>query len=346
MSANGSRIAAAGLVVGLAVLLVAGFAFGLFRLLSAPSDIGAPGRLFEVRKGESSSELALRLQSDGVIRSAAAFSLAARVEGKTGKLRSGTYRLEPGMGTLAVLNLVVEGKEALQKVLLPEGLTLRETGSLLERYGIVSSSDFLKAATDPALLGELGIDGNSAEGYLFPDTYFMPEGYGAIPALEDLVATFKEKVATIPEAAGMDAAALRGKVILASIIEKEYRIPEEAPLIASVFTNRLRIGMGLQSCATVVYVLTERLGKPHPEVVYDKDLKIKDPFNTYLYRGLPPAPISSPGLVALRAAFEPASTAWLYFRLVDPVAGTHHFSTTFDEHVRAGQLVLTRIAGQ
>jgi len=204
----------------------------------------------------------------------------------------------------------------------------------------------MKAAMDPALLARLGIPGKSAEGYLFPDTYFMPKDYGADQAIGELVATFKARLAAIPEAAGLDGSALRDKVILASIIQKEYRIPDEAPIIASVFDNRLKIGMGLQSCATVVYIITERLGKAHPDVVYDKDLRIKDPFNTYLYRGLPPAPIASPGLIALRAAFEPASTKWLYFRLVDPVAGTHHFSSTFDEHLHAAQLVLKRTPGQ
>lgn len=326
----------------LVVVLGGGLAAVAAYLLGPPSALPSDGRLFDVIKGESTNSLAARLEGEGIIRSALAFSLTARIEGNASKLRSGTYRIEPGMGGLAVLRLIVEGKEVLRKVTLPEGLTLKETAAVLAENGIVEAEQFLAVADDSAVLSMLGIPGTSAEGYLFPDTYFMPVNYGALKTLSELVSTFRAKVATIPEAKGLSATALQDKLILASIIEKEYRIPEEAPLIASVFDNRLKIGMGLQSCATVVYVITERLGKPHPDVVYDKDLAIHDPYNTYLHRGLPPSPIASPGLVALKAAFEPATSPFLYFRLVDPVVGTHHFSTNFDEHLKAAQLVLKR----
>ncbi|HOX92645.1 MAG TPA: endolytic transglycosylase MltG, partial [Spirochaetales bacterium] len=123
-----------------------------------------------------------------------------------------------------------------------------------------------------------------------------------------------------------------------SIVEREYRLPEEAPRMASVFLNRLKIGMALQSCATVVYVITQRLGKPHPSRLFDRDLEIPDPFNTYRQPGLPPAPIANPGLVALSAVFRPESSRYLYFRLVDEASGRHYFSETLDEHIRAGSL--------
>jgi len=332
--------------LAIAAVIVVALGGGLIALgetvLAPPLGVPLGGSLFEVKKGESTSALAARLEKEGIIRSGLAFSWIARIRGETANLRAGTYRLNPGMGTMAVLKRIVEGRESLQKMTLPEGLSLKETAELLDREGIAPANEFIKDAKDPAILATLGIPGDSVEGYLFPDTYFMPRNYGAVPALKELVATFKSKLESIPETVGLDATSIRDKVILASIIEKEYRIPEEAPLIASVFDNRLRIGMGLQSCATVVYVITERMGKPHPDIVYDKDLRLQDPFNTYIHRGLPPAPIASPGLVALRAAFEPANTKYLYFRLVDPVVGTHHFSATFDEHLRAGQLVLKR----
>jgi UPF0755 protein len=103
--------------------------------------------------------------------------------------------------------------------------------------------------------------------------------------------------------------------------------------------------MALQSCATVVYVITERLGRPHPEVVYDRDLALDDPYNSYRQRGLPPGPIANPGLTALGAALDPPRTPWLYFRLVDPDRGAHHFSSSFEEHLGAGLLV-KRAAGK
>jgi UPF0755 protein len=133
---------------------------------------------------------------------------------------------------------------------------------------------------------------------------------------------------------------LNRRVILASIVEREYRVDEEAPLMAGVFFNRLEIGMALQSCATVEYVITEIQGRPHPRVLYDRDTEIQDPYNTYNRPGLPPGPIAAPGMAALRAAFNPAPSDYLYFRLVNPDEGRHYFSKTFDEHIRAGALYL------
>jgi UPF0755 protein len=125
-------------------------------------------------------------------------------------------------------------------------------------------------------------------------------------------------------------------VSLASIVEREYRVDDEAPLMAGVFFNRLQIGMALQSCATVEYVITEIQGRPHPERLFDRDTEIRDPYNTYMNAGLPPGPICSPGMVALNAVFNPAESDYLYFRLIDPAAGRHYFSRTLDDHIQAG----------
>jgi UPF0755 protein len=125
---------------------------------------------------------------------------------------------------------------------------------------------------------------------------------------------------------------------LASIVEREYRAIDEAPLIAGVFYNRLRIGMPLQSCATVEYVITEIQGKPHPERLFDRDTEIRDPYNTYIRSGLPPGPISVPSRIALDAVFHPQASDYLYFRLINPAEGRHYFSRTLDEHIQAGAL--------
>jgi len=109
--------------------------------------------------------------------------------------------------------------------------------------------------------------------------------------------------------------------------------------MAGVFLNRLRINMALQSCATVVYIITQIQNKPHPSVLLFADLEIRDPYNTYLYLGLPPGPISAPGVVSLNAVMNPDRTEYLYFRLVDSASGRHYFSRTYDEHIKAGQLI-------
>lgn len=127
-------------------------------------------------------------------------------------------------------------------------------------------------------------------------------------------------------------------IILASIVEREYRLDEEAPLMAGVFINRLNINMALQSCATVVYVITEVQGRPHPEMLYNRDIEIRDPYNTYIRPGLPPGPICSPGSVALRAVLNPSETNYMYFRLVNQASGKHYFSNTLDDHIRASVL--------
>jgi len=135
-------------------------------------------------------------------------------------------------------------------------------------------------------------------------------------------------------------------VTLASIIEREYRSADEAPLIASVFTNRIKKGIGLYSCATVEYVITEVLGRPHPDIITYDDLKIQSPYNTYLNAGLPPAPICNPGLVALKAAAEPAQSDFYYFQLMDEAAGRHVFTKTLSEHVEQGAIFKTKKASR
>ena len=178
------------------------------------------------------------------------------------------------------------------------------------------------------------------EGYLFPDTYLFPGNYPANQVIKTMIDTFFLRIEKIDSSvSGLTMKELNDKVILASIVEREYRVPEEAPLMAGVFYNRLRINMALQSCATVEYIITEIQGKPHPAVLYRNDIEIRDPYNTYIRPGLPPGPISAPGAVALNAVFFPQDSNYLYFRLNDPQSGRHYFSRTLDEHIRAGQII-------
>ena len=140
-------------------------------------------------------------------------------------------------------------------------------------------------------------------------------------------------------------AELYKNVVLASIVEREYRIDSEAPLIASVFRNRLKHGIGLYSCATIEYIITEVQGKPHPDVITYADLSIDSPYNTYKWAGLPPGPISNPGAVALDAAINSPKTDYYFFRLVDAKAGRHVFSKDFSTHVNEGYIYSTKKSG-
>lgn len=341
----GAAIARAIGAAAIAVVLAAAAGALALSLAARPAEGIGPDVLFTVAKGSSAQDVAADLKSGGYIRSVLAFKLIAKATGVGSSLKAGSYRIKPGMGAKDILDALVSGKQALIRVTLPEGFTVSQIGSLLERLGLGPASTFSEAARSPALLAELGIPARSAEGYLFPDTYFFPAGFAAADGIRSMVKAFRERVAAIPEAASLSPKELHERIVLASIVEREYKSPDEAPMMASVFYNRLKLRMALQSCATVVYVITERLGKPHPEVVYDRDLKIDDPYNTYEHAGLPPGPISNPGLNSLRAVFYPAASRYLYFRLVDPGAGKHHFSLSLEEHLDASKLFIKKVSG-
>jgi UPF0755 protein len=242
---------------------------------------------------------------------------------------------------ISIHNTLVSGRQVLLRVTVPEGLTLKKTARILAEAGICGEEEFLAAASNPELLDRYHIPGRTMEGYLFPDTYLFPAAYPAPKVLEAMAETFFERLRLIePDALSMSPEELNRRVIIASIVEREYRVDEEAPLMAGVFYNRLSIGMALQSCATVEYVITEIQGRPHPDLLYTRDTEIRDPYNTYIRPGLPPGPISAPGAVALGAAFHPEKSNYLYFRLTDARAGRHYFSETLDAHIRAGLLYI------
>jgi UPF0755 protein len=274
------------------------------------------------------------LGDSGLIGNPEFFKLAIRLKSAANRIQAGTYYFEPGIRNYDILRDLEEGRTARIRVLIREGSTLKAIASVLENAKIVASGDFLDAASSQSLLDEFKIPGKTFEGYLFPDTYEFALGTEPADIIRAMASAFFKRLAGITSAP-LTPAELNSKVILASIVEREYRVPAEAPLIASVFMNRLAMRMALQSCATVVYILTEKMGKPHPETVLYSDLEIKDSYNTYRNRGLPPGPISNPGETALRAVFNPAKSDYLYFRLADGAAGTHRFSKTFEEHTQA-----------
>ncbi|HNY16107.1 MAG TPA: endolytic transglycosylase MltG [Treponemataceae bacterium] len=299
--------------------------------------------LFRVPEGSSVLEIADSLEGARLIRSALYARLYVRFSRDT--LKAGYYRVSPSMSTWAIVQRIAEGKQDSVRVTIPEGLTISKVAEHLERAGVLSARDFIAAAEKPNVLASRGIASKTAEGFLFPDTYFFPVGVDANAAVAMMVDNFFAKIKDVPNAP-KSGSELYAKVILASIVEREYRAADEAPIIASVFENRIKIGMGLQSCATIEYIITEIQKKPHPARLMDVDLEIESDYNTYKWAGLPPGPISNPGLVALNAAINPENTKYLYFRLTDPEAGRHSFTHSLDEHVRAGrQLVLKKAAG-
>jgi UPF0755 protein len=278
-----------------------------------------------------------RLESASLIRTRYFWDLLSYIDKEY--IKAGIYRFSPPKTQLEIRSILVEGKQILVRVTVPEGVTLKKTARLMAEAGICDAAAFLEAASDWDLRHTYRIPGETMEGYLYPDTYFFPQNYPASQVVKTMAETFFRRLAEIQEdVQTLSPQELNDRVILASIVEREYRADDEAPLMAGVFYNRLHIGMALQSCATVEYVITEVQGKPHPERLFDRDTKISDPYNTYIRPGLPPGPISAPGEVALNAVFHPQVSDYLYFRLVNPAEGRHYFSRTLDDHIRAGVL--------
>jgi len=324
------------------IAAVIGFtaAFYLWNELRPPEH-GPLSDQFRVVQGDTLIGIASRLETEGFIRSSTAFSLFSRIKGTTTSMKVGLYQLEPGLNGIEVHNILVTGAQKLFRITIPEGWTVRKIAEFLEEQGITDKEEFISVVTQGSLLKKHGFDLTSSEGFLYPDTYLFPREYPA----EKVAAAFIENFFFIlkdiyPGYKQLTSGEIDKAVRLASVVEREYRVIEEAPLIASVFYNRLNQGIKLQSCATVAYIITEIQGKPHPERLFFSHLEIPSIFNTYLHEGLPPAPISNPGAAALDAAFHPADTDYLFFVVKDPVEGTHNFSRSYNEHLNAKDLYL------
>jgi UPF0755 protein len=331
------RVAAA--VAG--VLVTAAAAAVFFN--SAPHVQDRGDRFFVVEKGESLSSIAGRLDDEGYIRSPAFLLAAARLRRTEGSFKAGWYRVPPGSTTIAVHDLLVSGSQSLVKLTIPEGWTISRVAALVEERGIAPTADFEAAARSRALAADLAVPAATLEGFLYPDTYFVPAPFPAETLVSMMVETFFERLEKVePGWRRLGGEGLLEKVILASIVEREYQLTEEAPLIASVFVNRMRLGIGLESCATIAYIITEIQHLPHPEYITLEDKGIDSPYNTYKWAALPPGPIANPGRVALDAAFHPARTDYLYFVLRDEEAGKHYFSRDLDTHNKAKKLYLKK----
>ena len=342
---HGPGVVAAALGALIAVTAAAIAGAGL-HLNQPPPGSAAPdvARPFAIESGESFGAVAQRLQRAGIIRSPLVFRVLAGLRGSDTAIQAGHFHLPAGATTRQVLDLLVDASRHLSRVTIPEGWTMSRIAAYLEQIGVAGAEQFMAAARAPRLMDELGIAADTAEGYLFPDTYFFPPEYGAEAVVRHMVSNFFVRLDEIDPDGGMDAEQLHAAVTLASIVEREYRLPSEAPIIASVFYNRLRGKARLESCATIQYIITEVQGKEHPERILHADLDIDSAYNTYRRKGLPPGPIANPGLTALRAALNPARTDYWYFVVRDPATGAHQFSTDLSAHSEAKFLYLKGVA--
>jgi peptidoglycan lytic transglycosylase G len=315
-------------LVGLALLALAAFEVG--RAITPPPALSGGPRTVEIPQQQGLLGVARILAEAEVIRSRLGFVTLAVLRGTARSLKAGEYEIPQGASLLTTLQLIEAGKVKPHLIVLPEGFTVRELARQLETERIALAADVLRVASDPFFTQGLGIEADSLEGYLFPDTYQVTRGMRVEEVLGRMVQRFRERIGT-PEVRGGGSArglSLHALVTLASIIEKEAVVPDERPLIAGVFWNRLRRDMPLQADPTVAYAVGKDGRAPTRE-----DLQVDHPFNTYRYRGLPPGPIANPGRASIDAALAPASVPYLYFVSVDD--RRHHFSATLDEHNQA-----------
>ena len=333
------------------VLLCAGALLFCFELSAPDSAEHAHEERLEIPSGMSGLSISHTLAEKKLIRSQRVFYLSLRfpfllMKSSAPVIKSGVYTVNSSMGVREIIALFESGQQAYIKTVIPEGLTIRKVAQILESDGVCSAADFIALAHDAALLADYGVPSGTFEGFLFPDTYFFTPSMSAESVLKIMLDNFFAKIAEIPYFQQKTVADFYETLVLASIVEREYRVASEAPLIASVFANRIAVGAGLYSCATIEYIITEIQGKEHPDVITYDDLKIDSPYNTYKWAALPPSPISNPGLVALNAVANPPKTNYFYFTLTDSDVGSHTFSESFNAHVKAGTQFKTKKVGK
>jgi UPF0755 protein len=285
----------------------------------------------EIPQGSGSVAIGKRLADAGVVRDSTSFRVALWITGSGRRLQAGEYRFERPMSARQVAEKIARGDVYVRPITFPEGLTIRQMAALYESKGFGPAKEFTDAAKNAALVSAIDPDAKDLEGYLFPDTYKLPRHATAEQLVARMAAGFMKTLTPelIDQAEGRGLT-IRQLVTLASIVEKETGNAAERPLVAAVYSNRLKIGMGLQCDPTVIYAL-ERAGRYNGNLTRE-DLHLDSPYNTYRYAGLPPGPIASPGRASLASAAAPATVGYLYF--VSRNDGSHAFATTLDEHNR------------
>jgi len=314
------------LLLVLAIGAAAAAALGYY-WLTAPPTFANP-RDVTIEKGESFRSVARKLEASGVVRSAIAMTLYGQFTGAGRRIKPGEYEFKGGELIPEVMHHLTAGDFMVVTVVIPEGLTIHQIAERLETAGLVCQGDFEDAARGGAVVRALGLMPLGAEGYLFPATYHFAPHASVDDVLTAMLARFFHVLTPQVETRMFDLElTTRQMVTMASIVEKEAKVPGERPLIAGVFYNRLRLGMPLQSDPTAEYSLDGTVDKAAEAV------RTPSAFNTYEIAGLPPGPIANPGLNSIDAALYPERSDFLYF--VARKDGTHTFSKSFNEHKRA-----------
>jgi UPF0755 protein len=319
-------------LVTLAITALASVGIVTMWILNRPTGLSGAVRV-EITTGMTARDIGVALAEEEIIRSPFAFEWLARLTGTAHKLEAGTYELDGSGSTESILQSLLDAPERLKRLTVPEGLTRLQTAGLLARQGFADSARFVSLTEDKGLIRDVGLDAETLEGYLFPETYFIEPAASEREIIKRMVQEFFNTLSdSLYEQLEDSGFSLHEAVTLASIIELEAVATNERSVISSIFHRRLNFKRRLESCATVEYALGI-----HKKRLTNADLKVVSPYNTYRHRGLPPGPIGSPGKASIHAALNPDDTEYLYF--VARGDGTHEFSHTNKEHEAAKRTI-------
>lgn len=299
---------------------------------SKPAESTKEPIIIEIEKGDNIFKIAKKLKEKGLIKSELFFIFKAFKTGTYNKIKAGEYAFYPSQSIEEVLTYFKEGKVYLHKVTIPEGSTIWQIAEILEANKICKKEEFLSLAENPLIAEKFNLPGPTLEGYLYPDTYFFHKNTPPQIVIQTMVENFWKHWEKFKDIAEKQKKPLKKVIILASIVEKEAYYPEEKPIIAAVYFNRLKRGMPLQADPTINYAL-----KSFRRLTYKDYYSVNSPYNTYLKDGLPPTPICNPGEDSIKAVLFPAKVPYLYF--VAKGDGTHYFSRTYKEHLSAIQKI-------
>ena len=317
------------------LLLALGGLLGLLtvKYTQTPASQDARSVVLEVMPAMSFQAVAQELKKVGVINNVKLFYLYARIKGLRSQLRVGEYELNTNMLPGQVLTIITSGKSLTKPFVVPEGLNIFETSELFEKQGFGTREEFLALTKDKSLVKNLlGEDAESLEGYLFPETYLITKFMTVEDVIVAMVRRFQSVYSEAVKQNQVKNWTTHQVVTLASIVEKETGAPQERKIISSVFHNRLKKHMRLQTDPTVLYGIAIESGQL-PKNIRKSDLLRPTPYNTYVISSLPPGPISNPGREAIVAAMNPEATDFLFF--VSHNDGTHEFTKTYEDHSNA-----------
>ncbi|MCU0642748.1 MAG: endolytic transglycosylase MltG [bacterium] len=313
----------------LAAIILTGIYLYSRIFLPLHEDVTVDPLYIKVQSGATVTMIAETLAANGIISNANDFVFTTKLFRKVKKLKAGGYHLYKGTSSYKAMKIIVAGKVSTVTVVIPEGLSSHEIASIFSKKLELDSTKILNLIYDQDVILNAGINANSLEGYLYPDTYSFFWGITEKEAIQTLLNEFHKKFTDSLKQIVMEQGWTLHKIVtLASIIEGEAILDDERPIISAVYHNRLKQGIPLQADPTIQYIIPDG-----PRRLLKRDLAIDSPYNTYLHAGLPPGPVNNPGISSIRAAINPADVEYIYF--VAKGDGSHIFSRTLKEHLAA-----------